>query len=250
MSFNIIFSFLILFVSFEFAQASQGNQRIESFSKSKKILFKIHSKNPLTFYCKCKYSGKKPILESCGYIPKKKFVRSSRIEWEHILPASHFGIKFDEWKNGHKKCITNKGKRYKGRKCAERTSSQYRRMQSDLYNLQPSIGEINGLRSNHQIGFIHGENREFGKCDIEIKNKKIEPSEKIRGDIARTYMYMEQNYPNYIKYENSIKNLIIKWDNEDPVDDWECRRAEKIYRIQGNLNQILVKRCKKTKWDK
>ena len=29
-------------------------------------------------------------------------------------------------------------------------------MQADLYNLQPAIGEVNGLRSNYQIGEIDG----------------------------------------------------------------------------------------------
>jgi len=37
------------------------------------------------------------------------------------------------------------------------------------------------------MGIINGEKREFGKCDVEIKNKKVEPKESIRGEIARTY---------------------------------------------------------------
>ena len=118
-------------------------------------------------------------------------------------------------------------------------------MQADLYNLQPAIGEINGLRSNYQIGLVEGEERDFGRCDIEFKNKHVEPMEKIRGDIARTYMYMEQSYPQYVKFESSLKKLLIKWDKYDPVDNWECKRAEKIFKIQGNLNQIITKRCNK-----
>lgn len=116
-------------------------------------------------------------------------------------------------------------------------------MQADLYNLQPAIGEVNGLRSNYQIGEIDGEVREFGKCDIEIKNKKVEPASKIRGDIARTYLYMEQTYPQYVKFNQSIKKLIIKWDQDDPVDEWECKRANLISYIQGNTNKILQNRC-------
>ena len=116
-------------------------------------------------------------------------------------------------------------------------------MQSDLYNLQPVIGEVNGLRSNYQIGIINGENREFGKCDIEISNKIVEPTEKIRGDFARTYLYMQNAYPNYIKFNNNIQKLIKKWDKDDPVDDWECLRAKKIEEFQGNINIILHQRC-------
>jgi len=81
-------------------------------------------------------------------------------------------------------------------------------MQADLYNLQPVIGEVNGLRSNYQIGEIDGEVREFGKCDVEIKNKKVEPAPKIRGDIARTYLYMEYAYPKYVIFNQNLKILI------------------------------------------
>ena len=242
---NIFFYLLILFLFSHNVQASEGNKKIDSFYKAKKILSEIHNEKPVTFYCKCKYNKKKPNLESCGFVPKKDLIRSSRIEWEHILPASHFGREFDEWKYGHKKCVTPKGKKFKGRKCAKKISKQFRKMEADLYNLQPTIGEVNKLRSNYQIGIINGEIREFGQCDIEISNKKIEPASEIRGDIARTYMYMEKSYPNYIKFENSIKKLIITWDKNDPVDYWECKRAKKISKIQGNSNHIINKRCNK-----
>ena len=223
--------------------ANNANQTIESFSKAKKILKKIHLEKPFTFYCQCKYEKNKPDWKSCGFLFKKNKKRASRIEWEHVLPASHFGIKFDTWKKGHANCISKSGKKYKGRKCTEKIYSKYRKMQSDLYNLQPAIGEVNGLRSNYQIGIINGENREFGKCDIEISNKIVEPTERIRGDFARTYLYMQNAYPNYIKFNNNIQKLIKKWDKDDPVDDWECLRAKKIKEFQGNLNIILHQRC-------
>ena len=48
-------------------------------------------------------------------------------------------------------------------------------MQADMYNLYPAIGEVNGRRSNYSMAIIKGEKREFGKCDVEIKSRKIEP---------------------------------------------------------------------------
>ncbi len=68
----------------------------------------------------------------------------------------------------------------------------FRYMEADLHNLQPAIGEVNGLRSNYSMAMIPGEKREFGKCDVEIEGSKVEPRPDIRGDIARTYMYMDQ----------------------------------------------------------
>ncbi len=244
MFFNVI---ILLFFSFLYSYPSfseLGNISIESFTKSKKILNKIHSENPITIYCQCKYIDKKPDWDSCGFKPKKDKKRASRIEWEHILPASHFGVNFDTWSKGHPKCINKEGKAYKGRKCTEKIYNKYRKMQADMYNLQPSIGEVNGLRNNYQIALINGEKREFGKCDIEIFNKQVEPTESIRGDIARTYMYMELNYPKYIKFNDNIKKMIIDWDNNDPVDSWECLRAKKIKINQGNSNQIIEEKCK------
>ena len=243
---NKFFYFLLLiFLCFQtsIVQANEGNKKIKNFSKSKTILKKIHQERPVTFYCQCNYNNNRPNWESCGFRPRKDKKRASRIEWEHILPASYFGKKFNAWVNGHPICISRKGKKFKGRKCTERVHKLYRYMQADLYNLQPAIGEVNGMRSNYQIGEIDGEEREFGKCDIEIKNQKVEPAPKIRGNIARTYLYMEQTYPQYIKFNQSIKKLIIKWDQEDPVDEWECKRAILISNIQGNTNKILQDRC-------
>jgi deoxyribonuclease-1 len=57
-------------------------------------------------------------------------------------------------------------------------------MESDLYNLVPAIGEINGLRSNYSFAMIPGEKREFGTCDMEIENRKAEPRPEVRGNIA------------------------------------------------------------------
>jgi len=58
---------------------------------------------------------------------------------------------------------------------------------------------------------------------------------------------MEQSYPKYIKFEDRIKKLIDKWDKDDPVDDWECRRINKIQKIQGNINQVISSRCQNRK---
>ena len=53
---NKFFYFLLLiFLCFQtsIAQANEGNKKIESFSKSKNFLKKIHQESPVTFYCQC-----------------------------------------------------------------------------------------------------------------------------------------------------------------------------------------------------
>ena len=235
---------ILLSILFCSSQAFPQNTQITSFSKSKKLLLKLYKDNPVTLYCGCSYKGKKPNLYSCGYIPKKDKKRENRIEWEHVVPAHTFGQSFSEWRNGHPKCVNKKGKKFKGRKCAEKVNKQYRRMQADMYNLYPAIGEVNGRRSNYSMAIIKGEKRDFGQCDVEIKNKKVEPRESIRGEIARTYMYMDSVYPGRGIISKKNKKLFNTWDRSDPVDQWECERTRRIEMIQGNRNEIVIGRCK------
>ena len=54
--------------------------------------------------------------------------------------------------------MSQKGKRYKGRRCASKVSLEFRLMEADLYNVQPAIGEVNGRRSNYSMAIIPGEN--------------------------------------------------------------------------------------------
>ena len=153
----IIFSLILL--SF---QAFPQNTQITSFSKSKKLLLKVYKDHPVTLYCGCSFKGKKPNLSSCGYIPKKDKKRANRIEWEHVVLANAFGQSFSEWRTGHPNCFSKNGKKFKGRKCAQKVNEGYRRMQEDMFNLYPAIGEVNGRRSNYSMGIIEGEKWEFG----------------------------------------------------------------------------------------
>jgi len=230
---------ILLSILFCSSQAFPQNTQITSFSKSKKLLLKLYKDNPVTLYCGCSYKGKKPNFSSCGYIPKKDNKRANRIEWEHVVPAHAFGQTFSEWRNGHPKCVTKKGKKFKGRKCAEKMNKEYRRMQADMFNLYPAIGEVNGRRSNYSMAIIE----EFGKCDVEIKNKKVEPKESIRGEIARTYLYMDSVYPGRGIISKKNRKLFDAWNQSDPVDEWECERAKRIERIQGNRNEVVMGSC-------
>jgi deoxyribonuclease-1 len=222
---------------------SNQNIHITSFSKSKKLLLKVYKDNPVTLYCGCSFKGKKPILSSCGYVPSKDSKRANRIEWEHVVPAHAFGKSFSEWRDGHPKCVKKNGKKFKGRKCAEKMNDEYRRMQADMFNLYPAIGEVNARRSNYSMSIIEGENREFGKCDVEISDGIIEPGEEIRGEIARTYLYMDSAYPDRGIISKKNRKLFNAWNKIDPVDEWECERAKRIENIQGNRNEIVRLNC-------
>ena len=116
-------------------------------------------------------------------------------------------------------------------------------MEADMYNLFPAIGEVNGLRSNYPMTIIEGEEREFGKCDVEIKRRKVEPRNEVRGEIARTYMYMDAVYPGKGIISKKNRSMLEEWNRSDPVDEWECERARRIEKIQGNRNEIVLDSC-------
>ncbi|GAI30817.1 unnamed protein product, partial [marine sediment metagenome] len=173
-----------------------------------------------------------------------KWKRAHRVEWEHIVPAHAFGQSFPEWRNGHPECVNRKGKPFKDRNCTRKMVVKFRYMESDMYNLVPAVGEINGLRSNYSFGMIPGEKREFGNCDMEIENRKAEPPPEKRGNIARTYFYMDWAYPGH---------GIISKKNRKLFDAWECKRCKRIEKIQGNENPFVKEPCQAAgfcRWNK
>lgn len=113
-----------------------------------------------------------------------------------------------------------------------------------MYNLYPAIGAVNALRSNFNFIELPKETPNiFGSCAMKIDGKKVEPPAKSRGVIARTYFYMEQEYPRF-KISKQMKQLLTVWDKQHPVTEWECMRAKRIEKIQGNPNKIVDERCK------
>ena len=80
---------------------------------------------------------------------------------------------------------------------------------------------------------------------MEISDRKAEPPENIRGDIARIYFYMDESYPGIISGKN--RKLFETWDKQDPVDSWECEREKRIQEVQGNGNRFVGEVCPSAK---
>lgn len=230
--------FIILIGIFFLSSNKKNNikkNNIHNFYQAKIIAIKIHKNVPGSFYCGCKITWKEkkgiPILSSCGYKIRKNRNRATRIEWEHVMPAWEFGNQKKCWKKGgRKKCITDK---------------KYKYIESDLHNLQPSIGEINGDRSNFMYSQLNSNIQQYGQCSMKVdfKKKLVEPPERARGTIARTYFYMSQRYQ--IKLSKKQKKMFKTWDKTFPVTKWECEREKLIFKKQGNHNYYIYKKCKK-----
>ncbi|MCD9554667.1 endonuclease I [Photobacterium carnosum] len=234
------------------AQTPQGNTTNPSFNKAKKIMQKqiyTNSADMKTIYCGAEFNVNKYITLPAGFTTEVYKKRVKRWEAEHVVPAENFGRSFTEWREGAKVCVDSKGKPFKGRKCAEKANKEYRLMQSDLYNLYPAIGAVNAARQNYNYVMLpktaSKDYRSFGSCNmlIDKKDRDAQPPEHARGVIARTYMYFAAVYPKY-KMSSQQRQLMTVWDKQYPVTKWECQRAAKIQKIQGNVNPILAARCK------
>ncbi len=241
-----MFSFCLSFLCLAL-QAEETETKIDTvvtdFSKAKKFLRRIYRKIGKEFYCGCTFvpdenlQGRFQIeKDSCGLSSRTGSDRSYLIEWEHIVPAYQFGKDRSCWKK--EDCEWN-GKKLKGRKCCSAIDPVFREIEADLHNLVPAPGEINNDRGHFYFGIIEGEKREYGKCDFEVDFRRglAEPSESIRGDIARIYLYME--YVWGIQIPPETKKLYESWNEQDPADVFEIRRNQIIERIQGRKNPFI-----------
>ena len=206
----------------------------KNFRQAKKIALALHHPQDPSFYCGCDIlrNGKKlvPDLLGCGYRYRKQLKRASRIEWEHVVPAWEFGHQRQCWQQGRRKNCSKNDKVFK-------------RMEGDLHNLVPAVGEVNGDRSNYRFSQWGGQPQQYGQCDfiVDFKGRKAQPPANRRGDIARIYFYFQQQY--HLKIAKSQLKLFSAWNKIDPVDQAECRRERRIAKAQGNSNPFVRALC-------
>lgn len=216
-------SFLLLFSVFVLAAPT-------NFDQAKRLAQRIHAPGAKSFYCDCdiRWQGKKgiPDLAGCGYQVRKNSTRASRIEWEHVMPAHHFGHQRQCWQDG-------------GRKNCVKTDSVFRAMEADLYNLVPAIGEVNGDRSNYRFGVLPATAPLHGACPVKVdfKQQVFEPAPPVRGDIARVYFYMADKYN--LNLSRAQQQLFIAWHKQDPVTPQEVELNQRIQQHMGHDNPFV-----------
>lgn len=145
------------------------------------------------------------------------------INVEHVFPMS--------WVGRHLKC----GRR---QQCRD-TNARFNLIEADLHNLWPARADVNKARSSHPFALIEGERRAFEGCDFEVDEgrRTVEPRPQVRGEIARTMLYMADEYALAIYPRQG--SLLQAWHRDDPVSNEERRRNDLIERIQGNRNKYI-----------
>lgn len=236
--------FLSLFLSLDTLAAPPIN-----YDKARKIAQDLWLKNdPTTFYCGCGFRestpAEKKVIRSnlivitddrnCGYqVHSKTNSRAKGIWMEHIVPASWMVEKFCGRESTRKEC--------------QEESDEFNSAEGDLFNLVPTIAELNKDRDNYPYGIISDEVRVYGNCDFEVDEQsntpRAEPKESIRGDLARATFYMIEKYDlkDISRIDKDYLYLMIQWNNSDPIDDEEKMHHDWIAEKMGWCNKYVVK---------
>ena len=129
---------------------------------------------------------------------------------------------------------------------------------SDIHHLRACQMGANSRRNNRGFDDITGGETDIYGSTI-LGSDWYEPRAEVKGDVARIMMYMEVRYTgdslsdglkltltNDTNLSTSSGNgklgkldTLIKWHEEDPVDDLERQRNDKAYDIQGNRNPFV-----------
>ncbi|ARC54709.1 endonuclease I [Candidatus Riesia sp. GBBU] len=227
---KFLFLLLILFACNNLSYSHLNLRTAKKIAKEK-IFFDQFDKGDGTIYCGCKWewtkkNNGKVNLSSCNFPKRTK--RSQIIEWEHIVPVWKFGHNRDCWKEG-------------GRKNCSIKDPVFREMESNLYNLVPSIGKVNNDRKNFKYGIVRSKhNKNYGDCKskIDLKKKVFEPRDDVKGQIARIVFYMHYKYN--LMMTKKQQKLFLNWDKKFPVSKWEILKNNRISKFMGHKNKFVT----------
>jgi deoxyribonuclease I len=122
------------------------------------------------------------------------------------------------------------------------TNPVFNKMESDLYNLFPEIGELNGLRSNYSMANNIATRRNFGECKVKLSGRKFEPQDSAKGIVARTYFNMDQRYPGRGIVSEKNRKTFEEWDKLFSVTQLECNRWKR-FEMKNGYTHYFWPRC-------
>ncbi|MGV6860158.1 MAG: endonuclease [Putridiphycobacter sp.] len=113
---------------------------------------------------------------------------------------------------------------------------------TDCHNLKPSDVDWNGTRGNKKFA--------TGSGNSGVVGANWYPGDEWKGDVARILMYMYVRYNTQCKPGNvcvgnpvsvdlNMVDLLLTWNVEDPVNNYESNRNNVIYYTQGNRNPFI-----------
>ncbi len=130
---------------------------------------------------------------------------------------------------------------------------------TDLHHIFPTDGYVNSRRGNYAFGEVRSASwtsqngSKLGTCKTSgFSGTVFEPIDEYKGDFARAIMYMSVRYytedgswsSSDMTTKSEIKpwaiDMLLRWNEQDPVSDKEKERNETIYRdYQHNRNPFV-----------
>ncbi len=112
---------------------------------------------------------------------------------------------------------------------------------ADLHHLFPTDSNTNSRRSSLEFGVVDQNNWSEGGSKRGICQPSgtycFEPRDQHKGDAARAIFYMAIRYKLYINQNEEMH--LQKWNQQDPPDQWEKDRHERIVKYQKKRNPFI-----------
>lgn len=126
---------------------------------------------------------------------------------------------------------------------------------TDIHHLRPADESVNGRRGN--LEFDNGGSEVTEAPGNYVDSDSFEPRDAVKGDVARMMFYMATRYegkdnsdpanpdlelvPAVTNNGTALGNVcvLLEWNSQDPVDNFEFERNAKIQKIQGNRNPFV-----------
>lgn len=121
---------------------------------------------------------------------------------------------------------------------------------TDIHHLRPCDASINSSRNNKD--FDNGGTPHVEATGCFADSDSWEPRDAVKGDVARMMFYMDVRYENDGDYDLELQedipssgprfaklSVLLQWHAQDPVDNWERQRNDKIYSYQNNRNPFI-----------
>ena len=121
--------------------------------------------------------------------------------------------------------------------CRDSGNPRFAKMEADMHNLYPVWQAMITFRAGRMFGMVTGEDWRFDDCDIEWKDKVIEPRVLARGNVARAILYMRATYG--VPVDPPELQLLRRWNAEDPPSEQEKERNDLIETVQGTRNSFI-----------
>ncbi|KMY51867.1 endonuclease [Peribacillus loiseleuriae] len=122
---------------------------------------------------------------------------------------------------------------------------------TDIHHLRPTDVQVNSSRGN--LEFANGGSPVSGCVGCYKTTNSFEPPNSVKGDVARMLFYMATRYEKGDRVDLELNDkldngknpyhgklsVLLEWNKQDPVDEFEKNRNNVIEKWQGNRNPFI-----------